>query len=270
MGGENMKIIDSKVTRDRKGKKDIYVFSVNNELFEAHYCYGDKPTLTFFHNGAQFGFIYDLNSKVQYSIESESEPIIITGWIEKRGLPLSSNKKDGIGIEADGNSVKDALITGLVGTSGISLLSFKNNGIGIEIDGIPIQNTLTDPNVHIGDGRVGLIVLLIVFALKGIIQTFLDEPINGIAYIIPALITLVLILMFKKTTIISIIGGIIMATLELIDYVAGVILQYSNQKPMLILTWIVFRMIIIYALINAFRWMLKLKGSKKKKGAYCI
>jgi hypothetical protein len=224
---DNVNIIESKMKREKKDRKIIYAFSVNNELFEAHYCYGDKPTLTFFHNNNQFGYIYVLNIKVQYSVETETELINITGWIEKSSSSWFSIP--------------------------------KQEGVGIEIDGSPIENTFTDPNTHIKAGKAWLIALLIVYALKGIILTFLVDPIEGIGYIIPVLITLFFIMMYRKITKISLIGGISLAILELIDYVGGVILQFSSQKPMLILTWIILRISITWNLINAFRWLLKAK-----------
>jgi hypothetical protein len=235
--GGKMTVIKAAIKKEKASKKVIYSFEVNNDVFEAHYYTGKKQSLEIKHNGAMLGIIDRPKAKFEYVVNSETNPINITAWID----------------------------------NGISISSFisKNSGVGIEVDGKPVQYTLTDPETHINNGRSGLYILLFILAFKSIwtyyntFKGYASHIVAGITstiYFVPFILALIAGIKYKSWTTFAILTGIILSILELIDYAFGIpssIIAGANGVTLLI--WILIRISALYLLYNAFKWKRKQK-----------
>ena len=225
-----MNIIEAVEKKEKKEGKIIYSFSIENEMFEAHNTYGQKPILTLFHHGTECGKLEIPNKKVQLTINTEKTPINITAWIETGILTYLSGRTIG--------------------------------GAGIEINGKPVQHTLADPNTHIKSGKTGLFALLFLYIINSIFQIVTGGIYTGIFYLLLIIILLVAILKYKKWQTFSLIAGIILALLQFFDYIIGIffMIQAGELNPNIsMLIWIAIRVGILVNLFNAFKWKLKLK-----------
>ncbi|GHT80119.1 hypothetical protein FACS1894130_10740 [Spirochaetia bacterium] len=233
-----MEAIKSVVINEKKNKKIIYSFVIDDANFEAHYVMGKKQTLEIFQNGNQILAIDKPKEKRDCIVNFENNDIKIVAWMEQ-----------------------SSMIPGFVG---------KINGVGIEIDGIPVQSTLADPEVHLKNGRTGLYVLLAVLGLKTIMtyynsfKAYSSHIVAGIIaliYFIPLIITLIDIVKFMKWTLFAIISGLIISILEFADYLVGLPDSIkSGTNGMTLLIFILIRVSIIYLLFVALKW----KGKNNK------
>jgi hypothetical protein len=217
-----MTVIESIVTKDKKEKKDTYAFTINGESFEAHHYSGKQSKLEIIHNGTPLGTVDKPKAKSEYVLNEGENAVKITAWIEK-GSFMS-----------------------FTGSSG---------GIGIEINGKPLQHTVADPEVHIKNGLTGLYFLLIVFVLKCIFTLFTDGGIVGaILYLFPLAIVVVATIKYKSWTKFSIISGFVLAVLEMVEFMVGLIDGMGNAGAVV---WIFLRIAAIACLFNALKWQRK-------------
>jgi hypothetical protein len=228
-----MYTITATLTNDKKNKKNVYAFSVNNEAFEAHYCYGvfanrKGALLELFHNGALLGTVEQPKTKHSFTVDSEAGPVGITAWV-------------------DG------------GQSFSAFLSNRGSRAGIEVDGKPVKHTLTDPGTHIQAGRAALFFLLFIFALKTGV-TYLDAGFAAVIYFIPFLLTLLAAILYTRLTLFALISGLVLAILEMADFSVGLYdsLLYGGRNSGLA-WWLVMRVCVLCLLINALRWRAKQK-----------
>ena len=223
-----MDIIEAVEKKEKKDKKIVYSFTLENEGYEAHYDYGKKPGLTFLHNGTQVGVVEKAGNKVSFRV-NENKPVNITAWIE----------------------------------GGVSswLFGKTQGGVGIEVDGKPVQHTLTDPETHIKAGKVGLCILVFIFAFKTVVNIATAGVIVGMIYLIPLLILLAALLRYKKWLSFALYAGVILSILEMIDYLLGIpsILQARSSLPTLVI-WIGLRISAFANLFDALKWMRKGKA----------
>jgi hypothetical protein len=236
-----MNAIEATVKKEKAGKKTVYYFAVNSDLFEAHYFAGKKYTLEIMHNGSLLGTIDNPNPKTKFEFiaNSEANPIKITAWID------------------NGNS-----ISSFIG---------KINGIGIEVDGKPVQHTLADPETHIKNGRTGLYILLFILGFKCIWTYYINfkeyashivAGISGAIYFIPLVLVLIAAIKYTRWTTFAIITGIVLSLLEMLDYaiaIPGSISSGTNGVTLVI--WIAIRISTLYLLYNAWKW----KQNKKER-----
>jgi hypothetical protein len=211
-------MIGSTISKDKRNKKTTYSFAVNNDVFEANYFSTRKPKLEIISNNSVLGVIERPNAKSEYVINQETNPVKITAWIDK------------------GN------ITG------------KVNGIGLEVNGEPIQHTLADPEIHIKKGRLGLCFLLLILLLKVMVGFHNNVY---LIYLIPLIIVLTAAIKYKSWTEFSIIAGLILAILEMLEYVFTVTVLPSLLHKGYVFFWSFVRIGIINLLFNAWKWKRK-------------
>ena len=224
-----MDIIESVEKKVKKEKKISYSFSIENENFEANYVYGKKPVLTLLRNGTQIGIVETPNSRFPLSIDTEQGQKNITVWIEAGGSSWLTGKTTG--------------------------------GVGIEVDGKPVQNTLSDPSVHIKGGKTGLLIVLFLFALKTIFHTFSGDMITAVLYLIPVFILLIAILKYQKWLKFALISGAALAIFEMIDFAVGV---FQSGFQVSFIFWFLFRLSGLVLIFTALKWSRKVKESKKE------
>ena len=141
----------------------------------------------------------------------------------------------------------------------------KKKGVGIEINGNPVQHTLADPETHIKKGKYGLYFLLFIFGLKSIITyygTYKENSFHILAgiytaiYFVPLVIVLLGAIKYNIWTKFSIISGLILASLELIDFL---IAQFNNTISSNHLVYgMLIRAYVIYLLYHALKWKQKM------------
>jgi len=209
-------------------KKVVYSFSVENEIFEAHYCYGQGGrALALLHNGTPIGdIIQKPREKSQYRVDAGGKTLTITAWFE----------------------------------GGVT-----KGGPGIEIDGRPVQYTLAAPYTqHIKDLRIGLILLAILFGIRmGLIVRKADttntEIIMATVYFFSMLSTLFLADWYLLRAPFTIIAGLAFSILELIGPIAGLIPVFLAgmipvPSPISILL-IALRFGALFYIVKSFKWL---------------
>lgn len=241
-----MKIIDSTTNKDAKMRIITYSFNINNERFTANYFYGKKPKFEFFHNDSLIGSGEQIKNKSEFIVNTENEQLTITVWLEY---------------------------------SVYSMYLGKLNGIGIEVNKNPVQHTLADPEVYVNNGRSGLFILLFILGLESIItivyyQSFiilgeilsnlfapnLTWLFSNVIIVIPPLIVLFLLFIYKRWTKFALISGIIIWFLEFVTYGMGLYDSFksgSQSNAAMILFWLILRVCIFFILYNAFKYKRK-------------
>jgi len=234
-----MNTVKAEISKEKASKKVSYTFEINNDVFKAHYLPGKIPSLVIMHNGSTLGIINEPKTKTEYAVNSETKPLKITAWID----------------------------------NGISIATFigKVRGVGIEVDGRPVQGTVTDPEIHIKNGRPGLYVLSFLLILKSVMtyyNTFnvhashVVAGIVGAIYFVPFLFALIVTIKYKTWTTLAILTGIILSVLEMIDYVVGIPDIVRSGNAGVVIIWMIARISILYVLCNAFIWKRKQKESQ--------
>jgi hypothetical protein len=233
-----MTIIGSTIKRDKKAKKTIYSFMVNDDVFEAYFFTGKKPALEIMHNGALLGFIEEQKTKFEFVANPEVNPVKITAWID-------------------------------AGNSFSSIIKSMFKGVGIEVDGKPVQNTVTDPGFHIKNGRSGYSVLLFVFGVKSLFTyytsfeeyaSYFAAVISSAIYFVPFLLLLAAFINYARWTTFAIFAGLILSVLEFVDYIMGIPNSIrSGANGVSILIWMILRIMALYLLFNALKWKNKQK-----------
>jgi len=225
-----MGAIKAEVSKEKGSKKIIYSFQVNNDAFKAYYFPGKKSTLEITHNGSSIGTIDEPEVKKEYTVNSETEPVKITAWMDNK----------------------------------LSLASFlgKVKGVGIEVDGTPVQNTVSDPETHINIGRSGLYILLFFLIIKAgwtyysAFQKYANHIVSIIScavYFIPFIYVLIITIKYKSWTKLAIISGIIIALLETVDFIVGIPESIKAGGSSFII-WLIIRISALYVLCDAFIW----------------
>jgi hypothetical protein len=94
---------------------------------------------------------------------------------------------------------------------------------------------------------------LFIFDIKCIVPFFTGEGIAGvILYLVPLAIAVIVTVKYKNRTKFSIISGLILAFLEMIDYIAGIIGSMGSNAGAT--AWILARVAAIACLYYAFKW----------------
>jgi len=225
-----MNSIKAEVIKEKKSKQIIYSFEVNNDVFKAYYFPGKNSTLEITHNDSSLGTIDEPETRTEYTVNAETNPVKITAWIDSK----------------------------------LSLASFfgKVKGIGIEVDGRPVQNTVSDPETHINNGKSGLYILMFFLIIKSVwtyystYENFENHLVSGIGssvYFIPFIYALIVTIKYKSWTMLAIISGVILSALELIDYITGIPESIKTAGGSFII-WLIIRLSVLYVLCNAFIW----------------
>ena len=226
--------------KDKKANLISYSFSINNEHFVAHYIYGKKPKFELFHNDSLIKSSDQINNKLEISVNTESEILNILVWMEY---------------------------------SIYSIYIGKINGIGISVNGNPVENTLTDTEVYIKNGRSGFYVLMFFLGLKIALtyyQLFKEYTSHFVAiiscliYFIPLIIIALFTIIYKKLTKISLIIGMVFSILEFLDYAVALpsnIISGSNGA--MLLFWIAIRISVFCIFFNTFKKTLKQNNLQK-------
>jgi len=238
-----MKIINSTTNKDKKMKLITYSFTINNERFTANYAYEKKPRFDFFHNDTLIGSSEQIKNKSEFTVNTEYETLTITVWLEYNAY---------------------------------SMYIGKLNGIGIEVNKNPVQHTLADPDVYINNGRSGFFILLLILTVKSIYTYYqifnqysshiLSLYISAI-YIVPLLVGIFLLFIYKRWTKFALIGGIIISILEFVDYGLGLpesLRTGSGSNAAMMLFWIALRVCILFIFYNAFKAKTKSNTMKKQ------
>ena len=238
-----MKIINSTTNKDKKMKLITYSFTINNERFTANYAYGKKPRFDFLHNDTLIGSSEQIKNKSEFTVNTEYETLTITVWLEYNAY---------------------------------SMYIGKLNGIGIEVNKNPVQHTLADPDVYINNGRSGFFILLLILTVKSIYTYYqifnqysshiLSLYISAI-YIVPLLVGIFLLFIYKRWTKFALIGGIIISILEFVDYGLGLpesLRTGSGSNAAMMLFWIALRVCILFIFYNAFKAKTKSNTMKKQ------
>jgi len=232
-----MNTIKAEVSKDKKSKSQTYSFEVNGEPFKVLYLPGKEAALQIVHNEVSLGTILwavDKERKFEYTVTAGAKPVKITAWI--------SNGYQFMGIG-------------------------KARGIGIEVDGVPVQHTVTAPEIHIENGRAGLYVLVFLLGFKSIwtyyalFSEYASHFVAGVSstvYIVPFIIALIAAIKYKTWTTFAIYAGLILAVLEVVDFVSG-IPESANSGSSGFVIWLFVRAGMLYALFNAFKWRLRQK-----------
>jgi len=236
-----MSVIASSVSKESGSKRVIYSFRVNNDAFEASYLPGKNHSLEITHNEVSLGEIDASDKKHEYTVNSETTPLTVTAWIDDR-----------------------ATFATYLG---------KPKGVGIEVNGCPVQHTVADPQTHIKSGRSALIVLLFLLGVKSLwsyytlVKTFESHIVALIAnsvYFVPLLLTIVITIKYKSWPTFSIITGIVISILDMIDYLSAIpqVIRSSNNGSFVV--WIFIRIGIIYMLCAALKWRRVQRESEKE------
>ena len=234
-----MKVINSTVKKDKKANLISYSFDINNEHFIANYIYGKKPRFELFHNNSLIGSSEQIKNKMEFSVNSEMEILNIVIWLEYNNY---------------------------------NAFFGKLNGVGIELNGNPIQNTLADPDVYINNGRGGFFILMFILLVKSIFtyyqifKEYSSHIISGISssiYLIPLIIVILFTIIYKKCTMVALIIGSIILSLEFIDYILGVpntLMAGSGSNAVSLIIWLAIRVSGFIMFYNAFKWYKKRKS----------
>jgi hypothetical protein len=231
---QDMYTVEATETKVKQDRRIIYSFYAGGEIIEAHYHYVKNSTLEFFRNGIRIGMVDRPNEKVQFLVGTETSPITLTACMET------------------GN-----FFSGFFG---------KGKGVSIEVDGAPVRFTLADPETHVRNGKSGLYVLLIIFALKSITTLYSGSLVytpavmfaTAAIYLIPLLIVIISIINFKRWVSFALIAGVVLSILELIDFALGIpgAILLSGRVPLLAI-WLLIRVGVLYILFNALKWKRK-------------
>ena len=230
-----MIIIDA-VKKDKDGIT-IYYFSVDNEEYEAHYTYG--TALAILHNGIQIGVVEKPKDKVLFTVNTGQSTFNITAWFDF--------------------NLKDNVIS--------RLLIGKAQGAGIKINDNPVQYTLADPNTYIKGGKNGLLIFLFLYAFKSIFQIVSGDSFVAILYIIPFFIFLVAVIQYQKWLSFSLIAGVILALIEVLDFTSGIgdVIVEVDARSLPSMLWFLFiigiRTKALCYLFRALKWKSKVKAS---------
>jgi len=231
-----MKIINSTTNKDKKLNLITYSFNINNERFLAKYIYGKKPRFEFFHNDILIGASDQIKNKSEFIVNTEYESLTIIVWLEHNVY---------------------------------SMFIGKLNGIGIEVNKNPVQHTLADTEVYVNNGRSGFYIILLILGLKSIFSYYqiynkyfshLVSLIVSAIYFVPFLFALFMLIIYKKWTKFALIGGIIVALLEFVDYGLGLpdsIKPDSGSSVGMIPFYIALRVCVLFIFYNAFRYKQK-------------
>jgi len=223
-----MQFIEAVRTNDRKLNRTIYSFTVENEKIEVHYIYEvNNQSLEFFHNGES---VTKATIDKTIKIDTEKGQVKVHAWINRAG---SFGK----------------------------FMGLDKDGVGIEVDGIPVKATLADPDEYLGQGRVGLGILLFVLTVRGLITFFVNNDLyTALIFFIPALVILAAFLIYKKCLLLSLFIGAIVAVLEFADYVTtipGTLMAPGGSSMLsmsIIAGWIMFRVRILTGFFVAFKY----------------
>jgi len=134
----------------------------------------------------------------------------------------------------------------------------SKRGLAITIDGIPVQNTMSDPIMNLDEGKIaiwGYIGLLsIKISLTYLIRSSIDSS-SAFTTILPYLLILVLLiyagLTYPKNPKKSIWFGLILGSLETLDFISGIII-HQNFGSVAIL-FLILRTSCLFALIRTIK-----------------
>ncbi len=208
-------------TKDKK----VYITRINTSKIEIEYLFAEKKVKIF------------LNGELIE--ESTTNPIEKSIMIENENHFIKISKYSVVGYDKD---------------------------IEIYIDNIPVENTPADPYFFISKARYSLVFYVFIMMLKIFLSPlliFLNKNINFeyfylmtvnlFLYFIPTIIVVIGAIYYKKFPRFSIISGLIIAILEMFDYLYGV---YSISDPNVFdikssILWIIARIYAIYFLLKA-------------------
>ena len=236
-----MEVIKAEASRDKKNKKIIYSFNVNNIYFKASFIHTRSPSFEITQNGSLLGKTDKINTRFDYTVDSGTEPLKITAWIHYR-----TERTDSV------------------------------NELGIEVNGKPVQHTTADPEVHIKPGRVWLFVFLPFLLLQSVltyiyaIETFLSaeyasrmtalQPyiasgLLSAVYFIPFIFVLITAIKYKTRTMLALISGIVISALDMISCVL-VYFFFPAYATCFIITFII-QIRVLWELCTALKWKRK-------------
>jgi len=236
-----MDTITSVVSKGNGNKEVTYSFQVNNDAFKAVYLPGKKSTLEIIHNDTSLGEIDAPNKKCEYTVNSETNPLTVTAWIDDR--------------------------------ASIATYLGKPKGVGVEVNGRPVQHTMADPETHIKIGRAALAGLLILLTIKSalsyniLFKAFESHYVALIAntvYFIPLLLTVLITIKYKSWPTFSIITGIVISILDMADYLSAIPQLLKSGRGGSFVVWIFIRIGIIYSLCVALKWRRRQRKAEKE------
>jgi len=222
-----MTAIKAQITKDKESKATIYSFQANGEQFAAYLVPPiTNPTLHIQHNETTLGTIMwkiDKNRKFQYTVNTKTEPLTITVWLDLDGKPRSNRKS-----------------------------------IGIEVNGEPVQHTLADPQLILEKKLESSSLILLGFIFMIIPFGPFEQPMKSIdlsyIYFIPFLIGIILAIKHKSYTLFAIFSNIYLLILEIIH-----ILDLGTFSNSFIAMWFSIRIGILFALCYTFKEERELK-----------
>jgi hypothetical protein len=242
-GIDIMSAITADVCKESGSKRVTYSFQVNNDAFKAIYLPGKKSTLEIIHNDTSLGEIDTPNKKCEYTIDSETTPLTVKAWIDDR--------------------VSTATYLG------------KPKGVGVEVNGRPVQHTVADPETHIKIGRAALGGLSILLTIKSALSYYIlfnafgshyVALIGNTVYFVPLLLTLLITIKYKSWPTFSIITGIVISVLDMVDFLSAIPQTINSGRGGSFVVWIFIRIGIIYSLCVAFKWRRKQRKAEGEKG----
>lgn len=211
--------------------------------------------------------IIKTNGKKVYITKIDSSKIEIEYLFQEKKVKIFL---DGELIEeSTANSIEKSIMVGnenhIIKISKYSVVGYDKD-IEIYIDNIPVENTPADPYFFISKARYSLVFYVFIMMLKIFLSPlliFLNKNINFeyfylmtinlFVYFIPTIIIIIGAIYYKKFPRFSIISGLIIAILEMFDYLYGVYSFLSSDFTNIAtsIMWIIARIYAIYFLVKA-------------------
>ncbi|MEJ5285112.1 MAG: hypothetical protein ACP5Q5_09465 [Brevinematia bacterium] len=211
--------------------------------------------------------IIKTNVKKVYITRVDSSKIEIEYLFQEKKVKIFLDGK--LIEESTANSIEKSIIVGnenhIIKISKYSVVGYDKD-IEIYIDNIPVENTPADPYFFISKARYSLVFYVFIMMLKIFLSPlliFLNKNINFeysylmtinlFVYFIPTIIVIIGAIYYKKFPRFSIISGLIIAILEMFDYLYGVYSFLSSDFTNIAtsIMWIIARIYAIYFLLKA-------------------
>lgn len=141
------------------------------------------------------------------------------------------------------------------------------DGIALTINDKPVKGTLADPRTNLWEGRIGIIIFLVLVAIKiaiaHLINNWSNQENNLLTYSIYIIMAVCLVsslILYAKRPYIALWLGLVIGSLETMDYIVGLFL--SPPKSIFVLFfWGVIRVssiFVIYRSLNAIKTLLRI------------
>ena len=151
----------------------------------------------------------------------------------------------------------------------IPFWSGNKGGAVAEVNGTPVEHTLSDPEVHINEGRNGILLLAFILVIKSaatVILHALDGAplLPSVLIAAPSLITITIlglcVAIYRSLTIPALLTALIFGGLELVGYIATIafgILTDGPKPSFMAVVWTLARLSALYLIFDALRWLRK-------------